>query len=248
MLDKSLAILREQAARMGVGENVLAYLALSMEAESRGNPNAKTNIAGNTAKGLFGFIDSTWQEVCQKHGLDARKRNDPTTQCAAAIALTNDHAKALRSFLGREATMGELYLAHFAGLGGARTVLGADETTSVRSLLGDEVVRQNAGIKLQSNKKPFAEWTAADLKYWASVEKMKMSGTAPDNTADRVLTSSGTDIITMLLQALGTLLNGLVQAIAGGKMTAADQNSIAPPDGARVPKKQIEPQRGATAP
>ena len=50
----------------------------------------------------------------------------------------------MRSVLGREPTVGEMYLAHQQGLGGARRLLG-NPNADAASLVGGEAVRLNGG-------------------------------------------------------------------------------------------------------
>lgn len=139
--------------------------------ESGGNPNARN--PRSSATGLGQFIDSTWLNTIQRHRPDIAQgrsradvlalRTDPTLSREMLAAHRGDNQAGLRSS-GIDPNPANTYLAHFAGLGGAKKVLGADPTTPVRSLLGDSVVRAN----------PFlANYSAADLQNWAAA---KMSG------------------------------------------------------------------------
>ena len=170
----NLAILKQQAARMGVSDSVYNYLASAMHQESSGNEHAQAQINPHTgkpfssAKGLFGFLDGTWREVCSNMGLDASKRFDPTTQCQAAIALATDQARQLEKILGHAPSKGDLYLSHFTGMGGARAVLTAEPSALVGNVLGHDVVEANHNIKFRN--KYFAQWTVQDLRDWADAK------------------------------------------------------------------------------
>ena len=154
-----LATLREAVARYGQSEEMTVFLSRIMRAESSGNVRAQN--AKSTACGLFQFIESTWKEYGQGGDIF-----DPRAQCDAVVRFTMDNAKVLRPILGREPNAGEYYLAHFAGSAGARKILTAEPSTSIRSLLGDGVIAANASIKFRGKK--FEQFTAADLQEWAA--------------------------------------------------------------------------------
>ena len=122
------------------------YLVRTAQRESNFDPYAQA--ATSSAAGLFQFIESTWLQTMKQSGheiglgqyadhiqKDARGRyhvDDPAirqdilnlrfdTNVASHMAgrLTASNADYLQSRLGREATPGELYVAHFMGAGGA---------------------------------------------------------------------------------------------------------------------------------
>jgi hypothetical protein len=138
-----------QATGTGFG-----YLLATAQIESgfRTDIKAKTS----SATGLFQFIEQTWLATMKQSGaelgygnyanaieklpsgrhvvrdpalraeiLDLRK--DPTANAAMAGALTRSNAARLRGKLGRQATDGELYMAHFLGAGGAARLISARE-------------------------------------------------------------------------------------------------------------------------
>ncbi|MBY0306106.1 MAG: lytic transglycosylase domain-containing protein [Sphingomonas sp.] len=135
------------SARTGVDFN---YLLGQAQVESGLRPDAKAGTS--SASGLYQFIEQSWLSVVKKHGAEhglgwaaenitqgANGRltvNDPGTR-RAILALRNDpnaaslmaaeHAAdnkvSIEDSLGRTATGTDLYMAHFLGLGGARSFL-----------------------------------------------------------------------------------------------------------------------------
>ncbi|MEP0071007.1 lytic transglycosylase domain-containing protein [Pyruvatibacter sp.] len=131
------------------------YLLQTAVRESSLNPAAKAKTS--SASGLFQFIEQTWLGVVKRHGAefgledhaaaidttargrhkvtdsDAREailalRHDPEVSALMAGALTKESQQALENGIGREATSGELYTAHFLGAGGAIKLINAAES------------------------------------------------------------------------------------------------------------------------
>jgi len=138
-----VAAVKNAAATTGADFDYLLQTAVR---ESSLEPSAKA--ATSSAAGLFQFIEQTWLGVVKRYGaefgLDAEAaaidtsasgrhkvsdrgtkeailalRHDPEVSALMAGALTKDSAQALESGIGRQATAGELYAAHFLGVGGA---------------------------------------------------------------------------------------------------------------------------------
>lgn len=120
------------------------FLERLAQIESSGNPDATPGTS--SALGLHQFIESTWIETLRQHGAelglerivsqldDPSKREailalrrDPEISSRVAAAFTAANLNALERELGREPTAGELYAAHFMGLGGARRLVQAAE-------------------------------------------------------------------------------------------------------------------------
>ena len=146
--------------------------------ESGGNASAKN--PRSSASGLGQFTDSTWVATVRKHRPDIGGSNDdiialktdPSLGREMTIRHTEDNANALAAS-GHAITAGNLYLAHFAGIGGAKKVLGADPAASVESVLGRDVVAAN----------PFlAGKDVAWLRDWTA--KKMGSGTVSPQFAD----------------------------------------------------------------
>lgn len=146
--------------------------------ESAGNARAKN--PRSSASGLGQFTDATWLETVRRHRPELTNlsdkeilalKADPVLSREMTIRHTEDNAAALTAS-GIEASEGNLYLAHFAGIGGARAVLGASDDTAIVDVLGAEAVRAN----------PFLQGkTVGWLKQWAAA---KMAGTTPAEMGD----------------------------------------------------------------
>ncbi|KAF0113298.1 MAG: hypothetical protein FD150_2092 [Rhodobacteraceae bacterium] len=146
--------------------NFLNFAQAVAQVESGGRADARN--PRSTATGAGQFIEATWLDVVKRHRTDLATgksdetllalRTDPALSREMTAAYARDNEAALRE-AGFEASPGNLYLAHFAGLAGAKRVLGAPADTSVEALLGPTVVDAN----------PFLHGkTAANLQDWAS--------------------------------------------------------------------------------
>ena len=143
------AAIRKAADRTGVDFSLLLKTA---RRESSLNPAARAK--GSSAAGLFQFIEQTWLGQLKRHGgkhgygryaemiergkdgrfhvnsAEGRKavmdlRFDPSCSALMAGELASDHASYLKGRIGREATGGELYAAHFLGPRGAARLIEA---------------------------------------------------------------------------------------------------------------------------
>jgi transglycosylase-like protein with SLT domain len=126
------------------------YLLAAAKMESDFNPNAGASTS--SAHGLYQFIDQTWLATVKDAGsqygygqyADAisktssgdytvsdssmyrsimKLRDDPAASSAMAGALTQSNSFQLTGKLGRRPTDGELYMAHFMGVGGAAQLI-----------------------------------------------------------------------------------------------------------------------------
>jgi len=139
------------------------YLLATARVESGLNPSA--GAATSSARGLFQFIDQTWLATIKQSGAALgygqfaaavtqtasghyevrdpamrsailRLRNDPTANALMAGAFTKANAAVLSEKLGRAPSEGELYIAHFMGVGGAARLISsaaADPNASAAS-------------------------------------------------------------------------------------------------------------------
>lgn len=151
-------------------ENTVAKI---IGVESGGRADAKN--PRSSASGLGQFTDSTWLATVRKHRPDLagasnaellRLKTDPTIGRQMTTAHTQENAVALAA-AGHATTEGNLYLAHFAGIAGAKRVLAAADGAPIVSVLGADAVRANPFLRDQN-----IGW----LKGWAA---KKMGGQAP---------------------------------------------------------------------
>ena len=126
------------------------YLLATAKMESNFNPTAGASTS--SARGLFQFIDQTWLGTVKEAGTqlgygqyaDAisktgsgsysvsdpaarnaimKLRDDPAAASSMAGVLTQSNSFKLTGKLGRRPTDGELYMAHFMGVGGAAKLI-----------------------------------------------------------------------------------------------------------------------------
>jgi hypothetical protein len=140
------AAIQRAAQATGVDFDYLLGQA-KVESGLRANAHARTS----SASGLYQFIDQSWLAVVKKHGAEhglgwaadaiqqngrhltvsdpatrqaiLQMRNDPTIASLMAAEHASDNQAALQASLGRATTGTDLYMAHFLGLGGARSFL-----------------------------------------------------------------------------------------------------------------------------
>ena len=126
------------------------YLLATAKMESNFNPTAGASTS--SAHGLFQFIDQTWLGTVKEAGAqlgygqyaDAitksssggysvsdpaarsaimKLRDDPAAASSMAAVLTQSNSFKLTGMIGRRPTDGELYMAHFMGVGGAAKLI-----------------------------------------------------------------------------------------------------------------------------
>lgn len=143
--------------RTGIDFN---YLLGQAKLESGLRADAKAGTS--SAAGLYQFVDQSWLRVVKTHGADhglgwaadaitvsptgratvadpatrqaiLALRNDPAIASMMAAEHASDNKEALESATGRTATGTDLYMAHFLGLGGARSFLTALQTSPGRA-------------------------------------------------------------------------------------------------------------------
>jgi Transglycosylase SLT domain len=126
------------------------YLLATAKMESNFNPKATASTS--SARGLYQFIDQTWLGTVKEAGAQLgygkyanaitktpsgsysvsdpaarsaimRLRDDPDAASAMAAVLTQSNSFKLTGKIGRRPTDGELYMAHFMGVGGAAKLI-----------------------------------------------------------------------------------------------------------------------------
>lgn len=166
--------------RTGIDFNYLLGQA-QVESGFRANAHAGTS----SASGLYQFIDQSWLGVVKAHGAEhgmswaadaitqtssgrytvsdpaTRRailalRNDPTAASLMAAEHASDNKGALEASLNRPATGTDLYMAHFLGLGGAKSFLTAMEANPNRSgaSMFPAAARANRNIFYAANGSP----------------------------------------------------------------------------------------------
>lgn len=203
------SIIQDAANRNGVDPAILAQIA---QVESGNDPNSSAN--SSSAKGLFQFTNPTWKAY--GNGADPF---DPAANADAGARFTKANIDGLTG-AGLEASPGNVYLAHFSGLGGARKVLAADPGTPVSDVLGESAVAANPFLK---------NMTAADLQAWAARKMGGAGGAAvPAGSTGGILN-----------QTAGASSPGKPGVLNGG----ADSSSPNEPDLTDVLAKALPPQQ-----
>lgn len=156
-----------------VGKATGSFVDKVVGVESGGNANAQN--PNSSATGLGQFISSTWLSMFKKHFpdqaagmsdamiLELRKNADYSRNMVQLYAQEN---AAVLQAAGYAITDANLYLAHFLGSGGAKSVLGADPSTPVDQILGADQISANGSI--------LAGKTAGQVVDWAQ-QKMGIS-------------------------------------------------------------------------
>jgi hypothetical protein len=150
------------AARHGVNPAALLKIA---QLESGLNPKAKN--PQSTAGGLFQQID----ENAAQYGV--ADRFDASQSADGAARFMRDNTAALRKALGRDPTLGELYLAHQQGAGGAIKLL-KNPNASAASVIGARRVQLNGGTATMTAGEFASLWTkkAGDAPVGAGLGEM----------------------------------------------------------------------------
>jgi len=119
-----LGVISSAANLVGAAVDDLKVIA---QIESSLNPSAKAKTS--SAKGLFQFTDTGFKDAVsrfgKKHGITSKDRNDTEKNAILAAEVTEANRQSLKSALGREPETRDIYLAHFAGLSGAKKALKA---------------------------------------------------------------------------------------------------------------------------
>lgn len=159
-------LIRQAAQETGTDFNFLLRTAAR-----ESNFDASAQASSSSAAGMYQFIEQTWLGVMQRHGAehghgDAAQqitqgqngrlavtdpvererildlRFDPETAARMAGELASENAQVIQSRLGRAASGGELYAAHFLGAQGAAGLIAAAERSP--DMRADELFPQAA--------------------------------------------------------------------------------------------------------
>lgn len=158
--------------------------------ESQGNPAAKNPYS--SAVGLGQFVEGTWLDLVKRHRPDIAAslnekqilelRKDPEL----SRFMTGRYVEQNTSILakrGLPVTPGSLYLAHFAGPGGAAAILAAPENADAATVIAN--VDNRSGVtreKIVSGNPFMKNLTAKDLRNWADLkmQRLKFNASAGD--------------------------------------------------------------------
>lgn len=141
------AAIAAAAEKYGVPVDTMRVIA---QLESGGNPSAKN--PSSSAGGLYQFIDST----AGQYGLE--NRYDAGAAADAGARFARDNAAYLSKSLGRDLTVGDYYLAHQQGAGGASKLLSNTSAKAV-DIVGADAVRLNGGHPDMTAGEFAALWT-----------------------------------------------------------------------------------------
>lgn len=112
------------SAAQAVG-GVAEDLKIIAQIESNLNPGAKAKTS--SATGLFQFTNAGFKDAVRrfgnKNGITSSDRNDTEKNIILAAEVTEANRQELKRVLGREPETRDVYLAHFAGLSGAKKAL-----------------------------------------------------------------------------------------------------------------------------
>lgn len=116
-----------------------SYMLSTARRESNFDPAARAGTS--SAEGLFQFTDATWRDMLAKHGEKHGLTTwTPKTDARASALMAGELAKENGANLkaaGLPVTDATLYLAHFAGAGGATKLLKADPSAIAADILPD---------------------------------------------------------------------------------------------------------------
>jgi hypothetical protein len=197
------------------------YLLTTAQIESNLNPAAQATTS--SAKGLFQFIDQTWLATMKQAGpvlgLDnyaaaiaqtpdgqyvvpdaamrtaiMRLRTDPAVSAAIAGVYTRSNAAKLGAAIGREASEGELYIAHFLGPdGAARLIIAASSQPQANAAaMFPQAAAANSAIFYDRAGQPLSA-AAVYGKLTGRYDVARALAFAPGAPAPPVAASSGID-------------------------------------------------------
>jgi hypothetical protein len=154
-----------------------------VKSESQGNPAAKNPYS--SAVGLGQFVEGTWLDLVKRHrpeiaaSLTEKQilelREDPEL----SRFMTGRYVEQNTSILakrGLPATPASLYLAHFAGPGGAAAILVAPENADAATVIANADHRPSVTREKIVSGNPFMRnFTAKDLRNWADLKMQSLN-------------------------------------------------------------------------
>lgn len=200
------------------------YVGKVVGTESGGDPTAKN--PKSTATGAGQFIDSTWLTMMSKYRPDLVKgktepqilamRNNPTLSREMIGKYAEENGAALKK-ANLPVNDGTLYLAHFAGAGGAKKLLKANPNASAESILGSDVANANGKIVRGKTAGQLISWAAKQVGANNTTGATVTAGISPaDLTSIRTLYNKDINKATADYQALTAKQNSKGSVAAGG--------------------------------
>ncbi|MGB6535304.1 MAG: transglycosylase SLT domain-containing protein, partial [Xanthobacteraceae bacterium] len=237
------------------------YLLATAQVESGLNPNA--GAATSSARGLFQFIEQTWLATIKQAGsalgysryADAisqtapgkyevsdpslrreilKLRGDPTANAVMAGACTKSNADVLSQRLGRAPSEGELYIAHFLGVGGAARLisLAASNPTARASHYFSHAAAANSSIFYDRSGAPRSVAQVRDI-LTARYDVARNSQGGSTAVAQAMAASAVTAPDTA----------GIANAFAAGQQAPANGSGVAKKVAALAPAQSDRPQQ-----
>lgn len=219
------------------------------QAQVESGLRADARAPTSSATGLYQFIEQSWLGVVKNHGADhglgwaaesirqtpsgryvvsdasTRRaildlRKDPHSAAVMAAEHAADNKAALEQSLGRPATGTDLYMAHFLGIGGARSFLGAMERSPDRvgATMFPAAARANRNIFYAADGQPR---TLGDI-YAQFANKLDRGAAAVGGTG---LASDGIDALSDEIDAFGANF-GEVDVVLGNGAAGGDRHWI----------------------
>lgn len=225
--------INEAAARFGVDPNVMTAIArretVGFDANAR-NPNS-------SASGLFQIIDKTWKDGVAKYGQaigmpETATPFDPKWSSMLAAALVKENTLVIKSMTGRDATGGELYLAHFLGGGKAVDMIRANETNptapAAAMFPGEAAANPKIFYDKEGMPKPISEVYA----HMTTIDTSPASGaapgaSAPDQAPDKPKTSDDKTMADAPTFTPAKAIAPAVQRVTGGPQLESETDRVA---------------------
>lgn len=108
------------AAKTGEDADLMMRIAGAESSYGRNTSNPNSSAAGP-----FQIVGGTWDDIKNRLGADVNNPDDPYDAALAAATYLKDLRKTIEPVAGKNPTDGDIYIAWFAGGGGARNIIGA---------------------------------------------------------------------------------------------------------------------------
>lgn len=227
----------EEVGSLGVGP-ASSITAKIVQAESGGRATAKNPKSSATGAGQF--IAGTWLALVREHrpnlaaGRTAQEildlRNDPEISADMVDVFAQENEAGLRAS-NLPVNEGTVYLAHFAGLGGARNLLFANPNTPVVEVLGQDKVDANPHLK-GMNAGQVIQWAQNKMKGIKTVTANSRYSSIPfeqreslTNDALRGARMDTANRVKMEKARQDSQINSLLNGVSDGTVQQTDINT-----------------------